>query len=90
MLYVRQALLLKMALKFSFKLTERLYLSNGSRDGVVSSSAVSEYLPSIVCRGRGFLKRTKRAFLHDQKVQKNAIRTTCAEPEPESSCYGHW
>ena len=40
MLNVRQALLLKMALKFSFKLTERLYLSNGSRDGVVSSSAV--------------------------------------------------
>ena len=48
MLHVRQALLLKMALKFSFKLTERLYLSNGSRDGVVSSSAVYSEAPLIL------------------------------------------
>ena len=40
MQHVPQALLLKMALKFGFKFTERLYLSNGSRDGVVSSSAI--------------------------------------------------
>ena len=48
MLHVRQALLLKMALKFSFKLTERLYLSNGSRDGVVSSSTVYSEAPLIL------------------------------------------
>ena len=55
MLHVRQALLLKMALKFSFKLTERLYLSNGSRDGAVSSSAVYSEAPvtlSSFCEGR--------------------------------------
>ena len=55
MLHVRQALLLKMALKFSFKLTERLYLSNGSRDGVVSSSASYSEAPLILssfCEGR--------------------------------------
>ena len=55
MLHVRQALLLKMALKFTFKLTERLYLSNGSWDGVVSSSAVYSEAPLILssfCEGR--------------------------------------
>ena len=39
MQHVPQALLLKMALKFDFKFTERLYLSNVSRNGVISSSA---------------------------------------------------
>ena len=48
MLHVRQGLLLKMALKFSFKLTERLYLSNGSRVGVVSSSTVYSEAPLIL------------------------------------------
>ena len=55
MQHVPQALLLKMALKFSFKLTERLYLSNGSRDGVASSSAVYSEAPLILssfCEGR--------------------------------------
>ena len=55
MLHVRQALLLKMALKFSYKLTERLYLSNGFRDGVVSSSPVYSEAPLILssfCEGR--------------------------------------
>ena len=54
MLHVRQALLLKMALKFSFKLTERLYLSNGFRDGVGSSSAVYSEAPLIL---GSFLRR---------------------------------
>ena len=48
MLHVRQGVLLKMALKFSFKLTERLYLSNGFRVGVVSSSAVYSEAPLIL------------------------------------------
>ena len=55
MQHVPQTLLLKMALKFSFKLTERLYLSNGSRDGVVGSSAVYSEAPLILsgfCEGR--------------------------------------
>ena len=55
MQHVPQALLLKMELKFSFKFTERLYLSNASRDGVVSSSAVySEafLILSSFCEGR--------------------------------------
>ena len=55
MQHVPQALLLKMVLKFGFKFTERLYLSNGSRDGVVSSSAVYSEAPLIlssVCEGR--------------------------------------
>ena len=39
MQYVPQALLLKMAVKFDFKFTERLYLSNVSRNGVISSNA---------------------------------------------------
>ena len=55
MQHVPRALLLKMALKFGFKFTERLYLSNGSRDGVVSSNAVySEALLilSSFCEGR--------------------------------------
>ena len=55
MLHVRQALLLKMAVKFSFKLTERLYLSNGFRDGVVSSSVIYSEAPLILssfCEGR--------------------------------------
>ena len=55
MLHVRQTLLLKMALKFSFKLTERLYLYNGSRDDIVSSSAVYFEAPLILsslCEGR--------------------------------------
>ena len=44
MQHVPQALLLKI----SFKLTERLYLSYGSRDGVVSSSAVYSEAPLIL------------------------------------------
>ena len=40
MQHVPQALLFKMVLKFDFKFTERLYLSNVPRNGVVSSSAV--------------------------------------------------
>ena len=53
--HVPRALLLKMALKFNFKLTEHLYLSDGSRDGVVSSSAVYSEAPLILssfCKGR--------------------------------------
>ena len=44
-----------MALKFGFKFNERLYPSNGSRDGVVSSSAVYSEAPLILssfCEGR--------------------------------------
>ena len=55
MQHVPQALLLKMALKFDFKFTERLYLSNVSRNGVVSSSAVYSEAPLILssfCEGR--------------------------------------
>ena len=55
MQHVPQVLLLKVVLKFSFKLTERLYLSNGSRDGVVSLSAVYSEAPLILssfCEGR--------------------------------------
>ena len=40
MQHLLQVLLLKMALKFDFKFAERLYLSNVSRNGIVSSSAV--------------------------------------------------
>ena len=52
---VPQVLLLKMALKFDFKFTERLCLSNVSRNGVVSSSAVFSEAPLILssfCEGR--------------------------------------
>ena len=55
MQHVPQVLLLKMALKFDFKFTERLYLSNVSRNGVVSSSAVFSEAPLILssfCEGR--------------------------------------
>ena len=55
MQHVPQALLLKMALKFDLKFTERLYLSNVSRNGVVSSSAVYSEAPLILssfCEGR--------------------------------------
>ena len=55
MQHVPQALQLKMALKFDFKFTERLYLSNVSRNGVESSSAVYSEAPlilSIFCEGR--------------------------------------
>ena len=45
MQYVPQALLLRMAFKFDFKFTERLYLSNVSQNGVVSSSAVYSEAP---------------------------------------------
>ena len=44
-----------MALRFDFKFTERLYLSNVSRNGVVSSSAVYYEAPLIFisfCEGR--------------------------------------
>ena len=41
-----RALLLKMALEFGFKFTERQYLSNGSRDGVISSSTVYKIIGS--------------------------------------------
>ena len=47
--------MLKMALKFDFKFTEGLYLSNVSRNGVVSSSAVYSEAPQILssfCEGR--------------------------------------
>ena len=47
--------MLKMALLFGFKFTERLYLSNGSRDGVISSSTVYSEAPLILssfCEGR--------------------------------------
>ena len=53
--HVPQALLLKMALKFDFKLAERLYLSNVSWNGIVSSSAVFSEAPLILssfCEGR--------------------------------------
>ena len=52
---VPQALLLKMALKFDFKFTERLYLFNVSRNGVVNLSAVYSEAPLILssfCEGR--------------------------------------
>ena len=42
-------------LKFDFKFTEPLYLSNVSRNGVVSSSAVYSEAPLILssfCKGR--------------------------------------
>ena len=48
-------LLLKMALKFDIKFAERLYLSNVSRNGVVSSSAVyseATLILSSCCEGR--------------------------------------
>ena len=48
-------LLLKMALKFDFKFAERLYLSNVSRNGVVSLSAVyseATLILSSFCKGR--------------------------------------
>ena len=48
MQHVPQALLLKMTLKFDFKFTERLYLSNVSRNGDVSSSAVYSEAPLIL------------------------------------------
>ena len=48
MQHVSQALLLKMALKFDFKFTERFYLSNLSRNGVVSSGAVYFEAPLIL------------------------------------------
>ena len=48
MQYLPQVLLLKMALKFDYKFTERLYLSNVSRNGVVSSSAVYSEAPLIL------------------------------------------
>ena len=41
MQHVPQALLLRMALKFGFKFTERLYLSNVSRNGVSLSALYS-------------------------------------------------
>ena len=44
-----------MPLKFDFKFTERLYLSNVSRNGVVSSSAVyseAALILSSFCEGR--------------------------------------
>ena len=50
--------MLKLALKFDFKFTERLYLSNVSRNGVVSSSAVYSEAPQILssfCEGRAQL-----------------------------------
>ena len=53
--HVPQTLLLKMALKFDFKFTERLYLSNVSRNGVVRSRAVYSEAPLILssfCEGR--------------------------------------
>ena len=55
MQYLPQVLLLKMALKFDYKFTERLYLSNVSRNGVVSSSAVyseASLILSSFCKGR--------------------------------------
>ena len=55
MQHVPQTLLLKMALKFDFKFTERLYFSNVSRNGVVSSSAVyseAALTLSSFCEGR--------------------------------------
>ena len=55
MQYLPQVLLLKMALKFDYKFTERLYLSNVSRNGVVSSSAIYSEAPLILssfCEGR--------------------------------------
>ena len=55
MQHVPRALLLKMALEFGFKFTERHYLSNGSRDGVISSSTVYSEAPlvfSSFCEGR--------------------------------------
>ena len=70
MQHVPQALLLKMALKFDFKFTERLYLSNVSRNGVVSSSAVyseASLTLSSFCEGRAqqnfFLCVLARAYL---------------------------
>ena len=48
-------LLLKMALKFDIKFAERLYLSNVSGNGVVSSSAVyseATLILSSCCEGR--------------------------------------
>ena len=44
-----------MALRFDFKFTEPLYLSNVSRNGVVSSSTVYSEAPLILssfCEGR--------------------------------------
>ena len=42
-------------IKFGFKFTERLNLSNGSRDGVVSLGAINSEAPLILssfCKGR--------------------------------------
>ena len=50
MQHVPQALLLTMALKFDLKFTERLYFSNVSRNGVLSSSAVYSEAPLILHR----------------------------------------
>ena len=55
MQHVPQALLLNMALTFSSKFTECLYLSNVSRNAVVSLSAVYSEAPLILssfCEGR--------------------------------------
>ena len=55
MQHVPQALLLKVALKFDFKFTERLYLSNVFRNGVISSSAAyseAALILSSFCEGR--------------------------------------
>ena len=55
MQHVPQALMPKIAFKFDFKFTERLYLSNVSRNGVVSSSAVYSEAPLILssfCEGK--------------------------------------
>ena len=51
----RRRYCLRWRLSFDFEFTERLYLSNVSRNGVVSSSAVYSEAPLILnsfCKGR--------------------------------------
>ena len=72
MQYVPQALLLKMAVKFDFKFTERLYLSNVSRNGVVSSSAVYSEAPLILsnfCEGGGAANHGFWCYSHEKSAR---------------------
>ena len=76
MQHVLQALLLKMALKFGLKFTERRYLSNGSRDGVVSSSAIYSEAPLILssfCEGRAHLPSYLLSLPYTQISLKHVV-----------------
>ena len=72
-----------MALRFDFKFTERLYLSNVSQNGVVSSSAVYSEAPLILssfCEGRaqqitasGVIAMKKCACLNSESKYEGGI-----------------